>query len=297
MRKRTAGPAPRSLPCGGRRFPLGGIPCRRRGRRAGFLQAPGFPANHEESSGGRKSGAWVNPPHLPRRFQPEIAPEGMGDNTWLPCPVLLLAGLLPALLPGTASFTPSLDSDFTFTLPAGQKECFYQPMPPKASLEIEYQVSADGEPASFLYPSYPGSPPLTRLETSWGPPGGWRGDGRRGSRRLRAGARGSARLGPGTDKLGGTWNGLPALSPLLRSERGQRWRSRCFFPFVPQFAHRLADQHMSQYWEFRNTGLVNTFSFIIGGDDDTCFVTPITLAQFRCYKSSRSLLRLRISEL
>ncbi|XP_005204357.1 transmembrane emp24 domain-containing protein 5 isoform X2 [Bos indicus] len=61
----------------------------------------------------------------------------MGDKTWLPFPVVLLAALL---LPRAAGFTPSLDSDFTFTLPAGQKECFYQPMPLKASLEIEYQV-------------------------------------------------------------------------------------------------------------------------------------------------------------
>ncbi|XP_008695917.1 transmembrane emp24 domain-containing protein 5 isoform X1 [Ursus maritimus] len=64
----------------------------------------------------------------------------MGDKIWLPCLVLLLATLYPVLLPGAAGFTPSLDSDFTFTLPAGQKECFYQPMPLKASLEIEYQV-------------------------------------------------------------------------------------------------------------------------------------------------------------
>uniref|UniRef100_A0A8C9DMM6 Transmembrane p24 trafficking protein 5 n=1 Tax=Prolemur simus TaxID=1328070 RepID=A0A8C9DMM6_PROSS len=64
----------------------------------------------------------------------------MGVRIWLPFPVLLLAALPPVLLPGAVGFTPSLDSDFTFTLPAGQKECFYQPMPLKASLEIEYQV-------------------------------------------------------------------------------------------------------------------------------------------------------------
>lgn len=39
-----------------------------------------------------------------------------------------------------ASFSQSLDSDFTFTLPAGRKECFYQAMKKDASLEIEYQV-------------------------------------------------------------------------------------------------------------------------------------------------------------
>ncbi|KAF6345851.1 transmembrane p24 trafficking protein 5 [Rhinolophus ferrumequinum] len=64
----------------------------------------------------------------------------MGDKIWLPFSVLLLAALLAVLLPRVAGFTHSLDSDFTFTLPAGQRECFYQPMPLKASLEIEYQV-------------------------------------------------------------------------------------------------------------------------------------------------------------
>lgn len=64
---------------------------------------------------------------------------------WLPFPVLLLSALPAALLRGAAGFTPSLDSDFTFTLPAGRKECFYQPMPLKASLEIEYQVLDGGE--------------------------------------------------------------------------------------------------------------------------------------------------------
>uniref|UniRef100_A0A8D2JK74 GOLD domain-containing protein n=1 Tax=Sciurus vulgaris TaxID=55149 RepID=A0A8D2JK74_SCIVU len=64
----------------------------------------------------------------------------MGDKIWLPFPVLLLASLLLVLLPGAAGFRPSLDSDFTFTLMAGQKECFYQPLTLKTSLEIEYQV-------------------------------------------------------------------------------------------------------------------------------------------------------------
>ncbi|XP_030627158.1 transmembrane emp24 domain-containing protein 5 isoform X1 [Chanos chanos] len=38
------------------------------------------------------------------------------------------------------AFSQSLDSDFTFTLPAGRKECFFQTMKKDASLEIEYQV-------------------------------------------------------------------------------------------------------------------------------------------------------------
>nr|XP_020644338.1 transmembrane emp24 domain-containing protein 5 isoform X1 [Pogona vitticeps] len=53
-----------------------------------------------------------------------------------PLTLLLLLGLPP----GTSSFTASLDSDFTFTVPAGQKECFFQPMQKEATLEIEYQV-------------------------------------------------------------------------------------------------------------------------------------------------------------
>ncbi|TSK58139.1 Transmembrane emp24 domain-containing protein 5 [Bagarius yarrelli] len=40
----------------------------------------------------------------------------------------------------TGAFSQSLDSDFTFTLPPGHKECFYQSMKKDASLEIEYQV-------------------------------------------------------------------------------------------------------------------------------------------------------------
>ncbi|XP_068095890.1 transmembrane emp24 domain-containing protein 5 [Hyperolius riggenbachi] len=38
------------------------------------------------------------------------------------------------------SFSQSVDSDFTFTLPAAQRECFFQPMKKDATLEIEYQV-------------------------------------------------------------------------------------------------------------------------------------------------------------
>lgn len=39
-----------------------------------------------------------------------------------------------------AAFSQSMDSDFTFTLPPGRKECFFQTMKQHASLEIEYQV-------------------------------------------------------------------------------------------------------------------------------------------------------------
>ncbi|XP_036623479.1 transmembrane emp24 domain-containing protein 5 isoform X2 [Trichosurus vulpecula] len=62
------------------------------------------------------------------------------SRVWLPISLLLAAGPLALLPPAVSGFSPSLDSDFTITLPAGHKECFYQPMPLKATLEIEYQV-------------------------------------------------------------------------------------------------------------------------------------------------------------
>ncbi|KAG9483146.1 transmembrane emp24 domain-containing protein 5 [Eleutherodactylus coqui] len=37
-------------------------------------------------------------------------------------------------------FSQAVDNDFTFTLPAGRKECFFQTMKRDATLEIEYQV-------------------------------------------------------------------------------------------------------------------------------------------------------------
>ncbi|XP_028638230.1 transmembrane emp24 domain-containing protein 5 [Grammomys surdaster] len=78
-------------------------------------------------------------------YASSLRSTGIGGRMWLPFPVLLLSALPAAVLRGAAGFTPSLDSDFTFTLPAGRKECFYQPMPLKASLEIEYQVLDGGE--------------------------------------------------------------------------------------------------------------------------------------------------------
>lgn len=54
--------------------------------------------------------------------------------------LLLLLSVIALERSLVAGFSQSLDSDFTFTLPAGQKECFYQTMKKDASLEIEYQV-------------------------------------------------------------------------------------------------------------------------------------------------------------
>ncbi|XP_026161161.1 transmembrane emp24 domain-containing protein 5 [Mastacembelus armatus] len=56
------------------------------------------------------------------------------------CVLPLFVALVSERFVPLAAFSQSLDSDFTFTLPAGRKECFYQTMKKDASLEIEYQV-------------------------------------------------------------------------------------------------------------------------------------------------------------
>lgn len=56
------------------------------------------------------------------------------------CVLSAFVALLSERFVVLAAFSQSLDSDFTFTLPAGRKECFYQTMKKDASLEIEYQV-------------------------------------------------------------------------------------------------------------------------------------------------------------
>uniref|UniRef100_A0A673VAD3 Transmembrane p24 trafficking protein 1 n=1 Tax=Suricata suricatta TaxID=37032 RepID=A0A673VAD3_SURSU len=55
-----------------------------------------------------------------------------------------LALALWLLLPvgvGGAGPPPIQDGEFTFLLPAGRKQCFYQSAPANASLETEYQVA------------------------------------------------------------------------------------------------------------------------------------------------------------
>ncbi|XP_034386531.1 transmembrane emp24 domain-containing protein 5 [Cyclopterus lumpus] len=58
----------------------------------------------------------------------------------LVCLLAVFAALASDRFVALASFSQSLDSDFTFTLPAGRKECFFQTMKRDASLELEYQV-------------------------------------------------------------------------------------------------------------------------------------------------------------
>lgn len=52
----------------------------------------------------------------------------------------MFVAFLSLCVSAISAFSQSLDSDFTFNLPAGRKECFYQSMKKDASLEIEYQV-------------------------------------------------------------------------------------------------------------------------------------------------------------
>ncbi|XP_069823800.1 transmembrane emp24 domain-containing protein 5 [Dendropsophus ebraccatus] len=53
--------------------------------------------------------------------------------------ILLLLVTLCGVRRG-CGFSQSVDSDFTFTLPAGNRECFYQSMRRDGTMEIEYQV-------------------------------------------------------------------------------------------------------------------------------------------------------------
>lgn len=52
--------------------------------------------------------------------------------------------LLPPAGVGGAGPPPIQDGEFTFLLPAGRKQCFYQSAPANASLETEYQVEGRG---------------------------------------------------------------------------------------------------------------------------------------------------------
>ncbi|KAM5238723.1 transmembrane emp24 domain-containing protein 1 [Ctenodactylus gundi] len=54
--------------------------------------------------------------------------------------VLALGLVLPLVGVGGAGPPPIQDGEFTFLLPAGRKQCFYQSAPANASLETEYQV-------------------------------------------------------------------------------------------------------------------------------------------------------------
>lgn len=57
---------------------------------------------------------------------------------------LALGLLLPSAGVRGAGPPPIQDGEFTFLLPAGRKQCFYQSAPANASLETEYQVEGPG---------------------------------------------------------------------------------------------------------------------------------------------------------
>lgn len=57
---------------------------------------------------------------------------------------LALGLLLPSVGVRGAGPPPIQDGEFTFLLPAGRKQCFYQSAPANASLETEYQVEGPG---------------------------------------------------------------------------------------------------------------------------------------------------------
>lgn len=59
------------------------------------------------------------------------ASAGLALALWLLLPPVGVAGAGPP---------PIQDGEFTFLLPAGRKQCFYQSAPANASLETEYQV-------------------------------------------------------------------------------------------------------------------------------------------------------------
>ncbi|XP_051558584.1 transmembrane emp24 domain-containing protein 1b [Myxocyprinus asiaticus] len=53
-----------------------------------------------------------------------------------------LFGCMAVLLSAVNAFSPNVDSEFTFLLPAARTECFYQTAIHNGSIEIEYQVIA-----------------------------------------------------------------------------------------------------------------------------------------------------------
>lgn len=55
--------------------------------------------------------------------------------------LLVLAVVLGWCLGSVSCFGQSLDSEFTFLLPAGRSECFFQTAVKNGTMEVEYQVT------------------------------------------------------------------------------------------------------------------------------------------------------------
>lgn len=54
----------------------------------------------------------------------------------------LLAFMFGCFFGSVSCFGPNLDSEFTFLLPAGRSECFFQTAIRNGTMEVEYQVTA-----------------------------------------------------------------------------------------------------------------------------------------------------------
>lgn len=53
-----------------------------------------------------------------------------------------LLAYFAAFFAAVHAFSPNIDSEFTFVLPSGRRECFYQTTVTNGSMEVEYQVIA-----------------------------------------------------------------------------------------------------------------------------------------------------------
>uniref|UniRef100_UPI00398E8209 transmembrane emp24 domain-containing protein 1-like n=1 Tax=Pristiophorus japonicus TaxID=55135 RepID=UPI00398E8209 len=71
-------------------------------------------------------GAWST-------WGPGIGAWGPGSGAWGPLLLLICSA-------AAESFTQPSDSEFTFVLPPGREECFYQSAGHNTSMELEYQV-------------------------------------------------------------------------------------------------------------------------------------------------------------
>ncbi|XP_038640504.1 transmembrane emp24 domain-containing protein 1-like [Scyliorhinus canicula] len=111
---------------------------RREAGAPGRRREAGAPGRREAGAPGRREAG------APGRRREAGAPGAPGAGRGLSGPGLLSLLLLPSL--AAAAFTPPSDSEFTFVLPPGRQECFYQSAGHNSSggagggMELEYQV-------------------------------------------------------------------------------------------------------------------------------------------------------------
>ncbi|KAK2815870.1 hypothetical protein Q5P01_026337 [Channa striata] len=68
--------------------------------------------------------------------------ELVGSKEWSGGRPLVLALVFGCCLASVLSFRPNQDAEFTFLLPAGRSECFFQTAVKNGTMEVEYQVIA-----------------------------------------------------------------------------------------------------------------------------------------------------------